>query len=103
MMLARWNIDARFGQKQKVIDSLQAWNRDIGAQIGWTGDKVRIITGSVGVAESRVVSEVLVNDLAELNASWDKLSTIEAHKNWSKELEPYVVSGSMVWEIFRVL
>jgi len=44
-----------------------------------------------------------VSDLAALNASWDKLATIDAHKEWSKSLEPYVVSGTSRWEIFRVL
>lgn len=102
-MLARWTIDARFGHKQMVIESLKKWNAEIGAQIGWTDDKVRILTGSVGVPESSVVSEVQVNDLAELSASWDKLGSIKEHAQWSKELEPHIVSGTHRWEIFRVV
>jgi len=38
-----------------------------------------------------------------LNAAWDKLATIEAHKQWSKDLEPHVVSGSARWEVLRLL
>ena len=34
MMVARWCIEARFGHKQTVIDSLKKWNREIGSQIG---------------------------------------------------------------------
>lgn len=103
MMAARWRIEARFGHKQTVIDSLKKWNREIGAQVGWTEDKLRILTGSVGALESTVEQEVLIEDLAELSASWAKLGTIEAHKQWSKDIEPYVVSGTPHWQVFRVV
>ena len=103
MLLARWTIDARFGYKQNVIDSMKQWLQDIGAQVGLSSDKVRLLTGSVGALEATVVSETLVTDLSELNAIWDKLATIDAHQQWSKNLEPYVVSGTSRWEIFRVI
>jgi hypothetical protein len=103
MMIARWRIDARFGHKQTVIDSLKTWYRDIGSQIGWTRDKVRIATGSVGALESTVEVDVLVEDLAELDASWNKLGSMPAHKEWSKQLEAYIVSGTPRWEILRVV
>ncbi len=103
MMIARWRIEARFGHKQTVIDSLKRWNEEVGAKIGWTPEKLRILTGSVGALESTIESEVQVEDLAELSASWEKLGTIEAHKEWSKEIEPYVVSGTSYWQVFRVV
>ena len=103
MMIARWQIEARFGHKQTVIDSFKKWSTEIGVQIGWTEDKVRVLTGSIGALESTVQTEILVQDLAELDAAWNKLGTIEAHKEWSKELEPYIVSGTPRWEILRVV
>ena len=102
MMIARWHIDARFGHKQTVIDSLKKWSADIGSQIGWTADKTRIVTGSVGALESTVEVEVQINDLTELNAAWAKLGTIEAHKKWSKDIEPNIVSGTTHWQVYRV-
>lgn len=101
MIVARWSIDARFGYKQAVIDAMTKWQKEIGDTIGWT--EVRLLTGSIGARESTVQSEVYLKDLAELNAAWDKLATIEAHKQWSKDLEPYIVSGTPRWEIFRIL
>jgi hypothetical protein len=86
MIIARWHIDARFGHKQAVIESLKKWLGTIGAQIGWTENKVRIATGSVGALESTVEVDVTIADLAELNASWEKLGTIAAHKEWSKRV-----------------
>jgi hypothetical protein len=103
MMIARWNIDARFGRKQTVIDSVKAWCRDIGAQIGWTPDKLRLLSGSIGAPESAVVLEIAVDDLAALNTAWSKLAGIAAHAEWSKRLEPDIVSGTHRWEVFRVV
>lgn len=102
MMIARWHIDARFGHKQTVVDSLKKWGADIGSQIGWTADKVRIVTGSIGAPESTVEIEVQIDDLAELNAAWAKLGTIKAQA-WSKKIEHHVVSGTPHWQVFRVV
>ena len=102
-MIARWSIDTRFGYKPQVLSMMQRWMKDIGSQVGWNADNTRLLTASIGAHESTVQTEVQIRDLAELNAAWDKLATIEAHKQWGKELEPYVVSGSPRWEIFRLV
>jgi len=103
MIIARWHIDARFGQKPAVVELLQTWCRDIASQIGWSADKLRLVTGSVGALESTVELEVTLRDLAELDAAWTKLGTIAAHKKWSKDIEPSIVSGTPRWEIYRLL
>jgi hypothetical protein len=103
MIIARWNIDACFGHKAIVIDSIKKWLKDIGAQIGWTDDKVTVLAGSIGAPESSIQVEILLKDLSELNTSWEELATIEAHQQWSRYIEPYVVSGTPRWEIFRVV
>jgi len=41
--------------------------------------------------------------LTELDASWNKLGSISAHKEWSKQIEPYIVAGTPRWEIFRIV
>lgn len=102
MIVARWQIDARFGHKSKVLESLRQWHEEIGTQIGWSPDKVRIMTGSVGANESTVVSEIELDSLTALDESWDKLSKLDAHEQWSKDMEPNIVSGSHRWEIFRL-
>ena len=103
MLIARWQIEARFGQKQVVVESLKRWFGEVGTQIGWTPDKFRILTGSVGALESTVTSEIEIKDLSELGDSWARLGEIKTHSNWSKDLEPYIVSGTPRWEIFRVV
>ena len=54
-------------------------------------------------SEATVVHEWAVGDLGELEKSWTALGKIEPHKRWGKEMEPYVVSGSARWEVYRVL
>jgi hypothetical protein len=95
----RWQIDARFGHKQKVIDALARWARDIAPLAGL--HKGRMLTGSIGALEATVEHNWEVEDLAELDRAWT--GTIEAHKQWSKDLEPDVVSGTACWAIYRVI
>ncbi len=102
MIVAKWQIDARFGHKQTVIDMLSGWARDIAPQIGWK-DNGRMLTGSVGAKEATVMHEWEVADLAALDRAWSALAKIEAHKQWGKDMEPYVVSGSSRWEVYRVV
>lgn len=100
MLIARWQIDARFGHRQQVIDRLQYWAREIAPKAGLTHG--RILTGSVGALEATVIHEWEVADLGALGSAWDRLATIDAHAAWGKELEAVVVSGTARWEIFRV-
>ena len=103
MMVARWSIDAKFGYKQNVVDLMQRWLKEIAPQAGIKADKTRLLTGSIGALEATIQSEHVIEDLTELNQVWDKLAAIAAHKQWSKDLEPFVVSGTSRWEIYRVL
>ena len=103
MFVARWQIDARFGQKQKVIDLVRAWERDIGSKAGTGKMKIQLLTGSIGAREATVEIDHTFDTLAELEQMFEKLGNLDAHKKWGQDLEPYVVSGSSHWQIFRVL
>lgn len=103
MMVARWSISAKFGYKQNAVELMQRWLRDIGPQVGFTPDKARLLSGSIGALEATIQTEHLVEDLAELNRCWEKLAAIPEHKQWGKDLEPFVVSGTSRWEIYRLL
>ncbi|MHA7683869.1 hypothetical protein [Cupriavidus sp. PET2-C1] len=101
MLIARWQIDARFGHKQEVIDRLQGWAREIAPQVGLV--RGRLLTGSIGALEATVVHDWEVSDLGELDRAWSQLASIPAHAQWGRELEPFVVSGTARWEIYRVV
>ncbi|MEY8203942.1 MAG: hypothetical protein RPR40_02610 [Bermanella sp.] len=102
MIIARWHIQARFGHKQQALDCLKRWHEEVGTQIGWHKQNCRILSGSIGAKESEICSEVELPDLAALHSAWEKLASIDSHKDWSKELEPNIVSGSAYWDVYRV-
>ena len=101
MIHARWQIDARFGHKQTVIERLQTWGREIAPQVGLHSS--HLLTGSIGALEATVEHNWHVESLAELEQAWTKLSALEAHRQWGKDLEPFVVSGTSRWSVWRVL
>lgn len=103
MFVARWQIDARFGHKQNVIDLAQRWLRDVGSKAGTDKMDVKILTGSIGAREATVEIDHTVASLADLERFFETIGKNAAHKQWSKELEPYVVSGSPLWTIYRVV
>ena len=103
MFVARWQIDARFGHKQAVIDLMQRWLREIGAKAGTDKMDVKILTGSVGAREATIELNHTIESLAELERFFETIGKNESHKQWGKDLEPHVVSGSAAWSIYRVL
>jgi hypothetical protein len=100
MFIARYCCDVRFGHKDEYLAFARKWEKEIGSRLGW---KSRVITGSIGAAESRVEHEMEVASLAELEKGFAELAKNEQHKKWGKEIEPLVVSGSNHWQIFRVV
>ncbi len=45
----------------------------------------------------------MIKHLAELGAAWEKLATLEGHTHWSKDIEPYMVSGTPHWQILHII
>ena len=66
MLIARWQIDARFGHKQTVIDLMQRWLRDVGSKAGTDTMDVKLLTGSVGAREATLEVNHTVESLAKL-------------------------------------
>ena len=99
MLIARWQIDARFGHKQTVIDMIAAWAHDIAPKIGWTAEKGRLLTGSIGARGDR---RPRMDGRRPRRAR--KILGDARQDRCPQDLgEPYVVSGSARWEIFRVV
>jgi hypothetical protein len=101
MIIARSHCHARFGMKQDVIEKMKHWWSTIGREIGQTD--YTIATASVGAPEALVTVDVRVRDMAELNDQWTRLAERQDHRDFGREVEPLIVSGSTRWEIFRVI
>ena len=103
MFSARWQIDAKFGNKQVVLDLMREWERDIGAKVGIQDLEFQIMTGSIGAREATIETHHQVESLAQLEEFFAKIGKLDAHAKWGKKMEPYVVSGSSLWQIFRIV
>ncbi len=103
MFIARWQVEAKFGYKQSAINSMKKWLEEVGSEIGWKPEKVRIITGSIGATESVIETEIKIKELKDLDEAWVKLGKLKEHKKWGKEFEKYIVSGTARWTIFRIV
>ena len=71
---ARWCIDIKYGAKLDAVSLVSEWVQNIGSQAGLS-DNVHILSGAVGVPESRI--EVSKHQLLSL------LHTPAAHKEAS--------------------
>jgi hypothetical protein len=87
MFLARWQIDARFGHKQAVIDLMHRWLKEIGSKVGTDKMDVKLLTGSVGAREATIEVNHTVESLADLERFFETIGKNEAHKQWGKDLE----------------
>jgi hypothetical protein len=103
MFVARWQIDSRFGHKQTAIDLVRRWEQEVGRQAGTGKMDFKILTGSIGARESTIEANHSVETIAQLESFFAAIGKIDAHKQWGKDIEPYVVSGSPMWSIYRVL
>ncbi|MEM6988622.1 MAG: hypothetical protein AAF499_19105 [Pseudomonadota bacterium] len=103
MMIARWIVKAQFGKQAQAINLLEEWYAQIGSQTDVDLTTKRIISGSVGADEAVIETEFEIEDLAELQGFFDKIGAIEIHKEWGQDMGNVVVSGSGVWQVFRVI
>ncbi len=103
MMIARWRFEARFGHKQEALDLSKEWDEQIGAQTNLDISARRIVTGSVGAKEALVEVEYPIADLGALQTFFDKIATIQMHKDWGRKMGEVIVSGSTWWEVYRVV
>ena len=57
----------------------------------------------IGAREATVEANHTVESIAQLEQFFTAIGKSDAHHQWGKDLEPHVVSGSAVWNIYRVL
>ncbi|MDU8913966.1 hypothetical protein [Aestuariicoccus sp. MJ-SS9] len=103
MMIARWTCEAKFGHKTEALALHKEWEEQIGVQTDIDVSRSRTLTGSVGVKEAVIQAEMEIANLAELDAFFDKIATIEMHAEWGKKFGEVIVSGSTYWEVFRIV
>lgn len=103
MYIARWLLTAHYGHKDAAIDLLRKWEGDVGQRIGWRAASIRVLGGTIGVPQSHIEFEVRVDNLNDLESAWADMNKNPYHGQYLKELEPHIVSGSNIWQVYEVV
>ncbi|PSC76447.1 sorbosone dehydrogenase [Micractinium conductrix] len=102
LLVARWTLDVKFGNKSDAVSLVQEWVRDVGSVAGLTPQNTTLSTGSIGAPESTLELEVSFDSLADLEEFWMSVPPV-AHKAWGQRMQQYIVHGSPQWSVFRCL
>ncbi|KAL3143443.1 hypothetical protein ABBQ38_002260 [Trebouxia sp. C0009 RCD-2024] len=84
----------------EAIALLEEWVQSVGSQAGLTEQNTTIMSGAVGVPESRLELEIEVDSLTQLETFWGQIPP-QAHKAWSQRAQHFLIDGSPKWEVFR--
>ena len=102
MFVASWSFDMQFGAREETMRALKEFQ--LKPEHGWRAKRSRLLVGSIGTPESRVVNEYEFASLADLEASWDALhKQPELFTKWVARMKGLIVAGSARWEIYRVI
>jgi hypothetical protein len=103
MFVARWSIEVRFGHQEDAFRVIDSWWTEVAGRVGWDRKMARRLAGTVGPSQSRFEIEVMIPNLVTLEKVWEQFKDLRGQKEFSQNLEPYIVSGSNRWEVFQVL
>jgi len=101
MFIARWQFTSRFGKLDDCISILRKWEIDVGDRVGWKASTVRVLTGFIGGNDSNIEFETHFENLSDLEAAWGDMERNPHHREYLKQLESVIVSGSSNWSLHR--
>jgi hypothetical protein len=103
MFVAAWSFDMHYGAREETLATLKDLREKI-TKAGWKAKHTRVLAGSIGAPESRVIIEHEFASLADLEASWESLhKSAEMFKTMVGKMKPLIISGTPKWEIYRVV
>ena len=97
-IIAQFSFDVPFGKKADLLALRAKW-QGLSQELGFP--KSRLLIGSIGVPESRVVEEYRFESIAALEAVWSKLNHPKMPE-FQRDMSALIVPGSHRWEIFRI-
>lgn len=100
MYIARWQFTTRFGKTDDCLAILRKWEMDVGQRVGWRPGSVRILTGFIGASQSDLEFESHFDSLNDFESAWGDMERVPYHREYLKQLEPFIVPGSNRWNIY---
>src|SRR5262245_26895180 len=104
MFVAAWQFDMQFGAREETLRMLKESKESFAKISGWKAKRTRILHGSIGAPESRIVIEHDFASLADLESSWAALrANGELFHKMVSQMKTVIVHGTPRWEVYRVV
>jgi sugar phosphate isomerase/epimerase len=100
MFLIRSIARAQSGRRDEAVALMKSLSAETAKELGQP--EARILTGSVGIADSTVVMERVVKSLAEFEEHLDKMNKWPGMAKYGPKFGELFISGSHHFEIYRV-
>ncbi len=100
MFLIRSIAQAQAGRRDEAVALLRSFANDGSKELGMS--ETRILTGSIGPADSTVVTERLVNSLAEFEQGLEKVNKWSGMARYGQKFGELFIAGSHRFEVLRV-
>lgn len=100
MFLIRSVAQAQSGRRDEAVTLLRAFHAETHKDLGQP--VARILTGSIGPADSEVVSESVVNSLAEFEQGLDATNKWPRMQHFGPKFGELFVPGTHRFEIYRI-
>src|SRR5262249_49782821 len=103
MFVAAWSFDIQYGAREEAMRMMKETQARVEGS-GWKAKRTRILAGSIGAPESRMILEHEIESLADLEASWNALHARQGDfQKMVGQMKNVILSGSPRWEIYRII
>lgn len=101
MLIARLSFKAAPGKRDKCLELLKNWQRDVGDRSGVRTAATRISYGYVGHENGELEYEMRVDTLSDLENIWKDLDSNPHHAEYMGQLTA-LASGGFRWCVHKL-
>ena len=103
MFSCQWHLDIPYGKQGDALKVMKAWGAEKMRSSEFRRAKsVRLMVGHIGASASRIIDEYLFESLADFELALAGMKQPQ-FKEHSDALQPFIISGSQHWVIYRVV
>jgi hypothetical protein len=100
MFLIRSVSQSQSGRRDEAVALMKEFATETHKELG--EPEARILTGSIGPADSTIVMERVVKSLAEFEQGLDAINKWSGMQRYGKKFAELFISGTHHFEIFRI-
>ncbi len=100
MFVVRSVAQAQSGRRDEAVALMKSFASESQKELGMP--EARILTGSIGPADSTVVMETVVESLAQFEQGLEKSNKWPAMAKYGPKFAELFVAGSHHFEVFRI-